>query len=163
CSTGRRRAGSPTTSGAGGTTRRPRSPGPATSTGWPRPSATWWPAGCRSTSPTWPPGSATATARSRPAATTRTTTAPPGPRRPARAWVRAAEDGAAGLLRSGGKPVAVTWRPGSAGTREHDDALVLSAPVAGLEEPLARLVDEAGDARILVVTGDPDTTGDGDT
>ena len=83
--------------------------------------------------------------------------------RTARAALRAAEDEAARLLRSGGKPVAVTWRPGSAATREHDDVLVLSAPVAGLEEPLARLVDEAGDARILVVTGDPDTAGDGDT
>jgi beta-glucosidase/6-phospho-beta-glucosidase/beta-galactosidase len=83
--------------------------------------------------------------------------------RTARAALRAAEDEAARLLRSGGRPVAVTWRPGEAGTREHDDMLVVSAPVEELEEPLARLVDEAGDARILVVTGDPDAAADGDT
>jgi beta-glucosidase/6-phospho-beta-glucosidase/beta-galactosidase len=90
-------------------------------------------------------------------------TFPPGRRdeddqRTATAALRAAEAEAARLLRSGGRPVAVSWRPGAA--PEHDDLLVVSAPVERLEEPLARVADESPGAGIVVVTGDPSDDGD---
>jgi len=74
----------------------------------------------------------------------------------ARAALRAAETEAARLLRSGRQPVAVSWQPGE--DTEHDDLVVVSAPVQALEDPLARLADTAAPAGVLVVTGDP---GDG--
>jgi beta-glucosidase/6-phospho-beta-glucosidase/beta-galactosidase len=90
-------------------------------------------------------------------------TFPPGRRdeddhRTAAAALRAAEAEAARLLRSGGQPVAVTWRPGDA--PEHDDLVVVSAPVTLLEEPLARVADEAPGTGVVVVTGDPSDDGD---
>jgi beta-glucosidase/6-phospho-beta-glucosidase/beta-galactosidase len=77
--------------------------------------------------------------------------------RSARAALLAAETEAARLLRSGPAPVAVTARPGD--PHEHDDLLVVSAPVARLEAALERTGDEAPHARLVVVTGDPDTGG----
>src|SRR4029453_13924398 len=69
------------------------------------------------------------------------------------AALRAAEAEAARLLRSGPPPVAVSGGPGD--RPEHDDLGVVSAPVTGLEDPLARLADIAAPAGVLVVTGDP--------
>ena len=71
----------------------------------------------------------------------------------AQAALQAAEAEAARLLRSGPQPVAVSWRPGE--DAEHDDLVVVSAPVQALEDPLARLADTAAPAGVLVVTGDP--------
>jgi beta-glucosidase/6-phospho-beta-glucosidase/beta-galactosidase len=71
----------------------------------------------------------------------------------ARAALRAAEAEAARLLRSGRQPVAVSWQPGE--DTEHDDLVVVGAPVQALEDPLARLADTAAPAGVLVVTGDP--------
>jgi beta-glucosidase/6-phospho-beta-glucosidase/beta-galactosidase len=71
----------------------------------------------------------------------------------ARAALRAAEAEAARLLRSGPQPVAVSWQPGE--DAEHDDLVVVGAPVQALEDPLARLADTAAPAGVLVVTGDP--------
>ncbi|HET6950500.1 MAG TPA: family 1 glycosylhydrolase [Acidimicrobiales bacterium] len=93
-------------------------------------------------------------------------TFPPGRHREddhhdARAALRTAEAEAARLLRSGPAPVAVAWRPGD--PHEHDDLLVVSAPVDGLARPLDRVADEVGHAGVLVVTGDPGAgTGAGD-
>ena len=91
-------------------------------------------------------------------------TFPPGRRseedhHDALAALRAAEAEAARLLRSGPYPVGVSWRPGD--DTEHDDLVVVSAPVTGLEDPLARLADTAAPAGVLVVTADPDDR-DGD-
>lgn len=85
-------------------------------------------------------------------------TFPPGRHRDdhhhdARAALLAAEAEAARLLRSGRSPVAVTARPGD--PHEHDDLVVVSAPVNGLERSLERVADEVPHARCLVVTGDP--------
>ena len=85
-------------------------------------------------------------------------TFPPGRRsdddhQDALAALRAAEAEAARLLRSGPRPVAVTWRPGE--ELDHDDLVVVGAPVDALEDPLARLADTAAPAGVLVVTGDP--------
>lgn len=87
-------------------------------------------------------------------------TFPPGRRseddhRVAAAALRAAEAEAARLLRTGGAPVAVTWRPGEP-PPDGDDLLVVSAPVDRLEGPLVRVADEAPGRGLLVVTGDPD-------
>ena len=87
-------------------------------------------------------------------------TFPPGRREPdggatAQAALRAAEAEAARLLRSGGQPVGVAWRPGD--PHEDDDLVVVTAPVTALEDPLARVIDTVGHTRALVVTGDPDT------
>jgi beta-glucosidase/6-phospho-beta-glucosidase/beta-galactosidase len=71
----------------------------------------------------------------------------------ARVALRRAEDEAARLLR-GSQPVAVAARPDT--EREHDDLLVVSAPVTALEETLEREAAAAPDAELLVVTGDPD-------
>jgi beta-glucosidase len=88
---------------------------------------------------------------------------PPGRHRPddehdARIALAAAESEAARLLRSGPAPVAVSRRPD--GRHDHDDLVVVSAPVGDLERALQRTADDAGHNGILVVTGDPDT---GDT
>jgi beta-glucosidase len=91
-------------------------------------------------------------------------TFPPGRRndddhRHARAALLAAEAEAARLLRTGPAPVAVTARPAGerhrAETRDGDDLLVVAAPVDGLEGALERIAEDAADARMLVVTGDP--------
>ena len=105
---------------AGWTTRPPASPGPATSTGWPEAVgdlvAGWVPI-------------------HEPDLTARLGyldgTFPPGRRREddhhdAQAALRAAEAEAARLLRSGPRPVAVSWRPGD--DVDHDDLVVVSAP-----------------------------------
>jgi beta-glucosidase len=89
-------------------------------------------------------------------------TFPPGRRREddrhdAEAALRVAEAEAARLLRSGPAPVAVAWRPGA--DVDHDDLVVVSAPVADLEDPLARLAGTAAPAGVLVVTGDPGDPG----
>jgi beta-glucosidase len=70
----------------------------------------------------------------------------------ARAALRAAEAEAARLLRSGPRPVAVTWRPGE--ELDVDDLVVVSAPLDALEDPLARLAETASRG-VLVVTGEP--------
>jgi beta-glucosidase/6-phospho-beta-glucosidase/beta-galactosidase len=85
-------------------------------------------------------------------------TFPPGRRRDddhrdARAALLAAEAEAARLLGSGTAPVAVTARPGDPG--QHQDLLLVSAPVDELEPALERVADAAPNARALVVTGDP--------
>ena len=80
--------------------------------------------------------------------------------RTARASLLAAETEAARLLRSGPAPVAVTARPGE--PHEGDDLLVVNAPVTRIEAALERTGDAAPHARLVVVTGDPDT-GDPDT
>ena len=85
---------------------------------------------------------------------------PPGRRRDddehdACTALAAAEAEAARLLRSGPAPVAVTGRPD--GRHDHDDLVVVSAPVARLDRALEEASDGAGHNRILVVTGDPDT------
>jgi beta-glucosidase/6-phospho-beta-glucosidase/beta-galactosidase len=85
-------------------------------------------------------------------------TFPPGRRseddhHDARAALHAAEAEAARLLRSGPRPVAVSWQPGD--EVDHDDLVVVAAPVDRLEDPLARLADTAAPAGVLVVTGDP--------
>ena len=49
--------------------------------------------------------------------------------------------------------MAVSWRPDE--DSEHDDLVVVSAPVTELEDPLARLADTADPAGVLIVTGDP--------
>jgi beta-glucosidase/6-phospho-beta-glucosidase/beta-galactosidase len=92
-------------------------------------------------------------------------TFPPGRRkdddhRDARAALLAAEAEAARLLRSGPAPVAVAARPGD--RHDGDDLLVVGAPVDGIEGALERVADDAGHARLLVVTGDPGTTDDAD-
>jgi beta-glucosidase/6-phospho-beta-glucosidase/beta-galactosidase len=91
-------------------------------------------------------------------------TFPPGRRseeghHDALAALRAAEAEAARLLRSGPHPVGVSWRPGD--DADHDDLVVVSAPVTALEDPLARLADTAAPAGVVVVTADPDDR-DGD-
>ena len=149
CCTARHPGGSPTTSGAGGPGARPCWPGPATSTGWPRRSATWWPGGCRSTSPTCWPGSGYLDG-----------TFPPGRHdeddgRTAAAGLAAAEAEAARLLRSGGRPVAVTPRLAPGQRRDDDDLLVVAAPVTEVERELERVTGGAPDASLLVVLGDP--------
>jgi beta-glucosidase/6-phospho-beta-glucosidase/beta-galactosidase len=76
------------------------------------------------------------------------------------AALRQAEDEAARLLRGGGQPVAVSARPGD--EREHDDLVVVSAPVTEVERALERAAGApalAG-AELLVVTGDPDDQAD---
>lgn len=88
-------------------------------------------------------------------------TFPPGRRRPddhhdARAALRRAEDEAARLLR-GRQPVAVSDRPDEA-SREHDDLVVVSAPVDALAPALERVADRVPGAELLVVTGDPTET-----
>jgi beta-glucosidase len=85
-------------------------------------------------------------------------TFPPGRRgdddhRDARAALRAAEDEAARLLRTGDQPVAVAARPGE--QHAEDDLLVVAAPVDGLGDPLERVAETTPHARVLVVTGDP--------
>ncbi|HEX5945911.1 MAG TPA: family 1 glycosylhydrolase [Acidimicrobiales bacterium] len=85
---------------------------------------------------------------------------PPGRRRDddehdARTALVAAEAEAARLLRSGPAPVAVAGRPGE--RHDHDDLVVVSAPVDRLDRALEQASDAAGHNRILVVTGDPDT------
>ena len=90
---------------------------------------------------------------------------PPGRHRPedehdARLALAAAEAEAARLLRSGPTPVAVTGRPD--GRHDHDDLLVVSAPVAELERALDRAAGDAGHNRLLVVTGDPGGGGGAD-
>jgi beta-glucosidase len=91
-------------------------------------------------------------------------TFPPGRHRDddhhdARVALLAAEAEAARLLRTGPAPVAVTARPAGgqhgADTREGDDVLVVAAPVDGLERALEHIAEDAADARLLVVTGDP--------
>jgi beta-glucosidase len=91
-------------------------------------------------------------------------TFPPGRHRDddhhdARVALLAAEAEAARLLRTGPAPVAVTARPAGerhrAETRDGDDLLVVAAPVDGLEGALERIAEDAADARMLVVTGDP--------
>jgi beta-glucosidase/6-phospho-beta-glucosidase/beta-galactosidase len=102
-------------------------------------------------------------------------TFPPGRHDPAdhhdaRAALRRAEDEAARLLRGGGRPVAVSARldgpePGQDPDERGDaDLLVVSAPVTELEPALERAAEApgAGDAELLVVTGDPDTGADPD-
>lgn len=83
---------------------------------------------------------------------------PPGRRdeddeRTARTALLAVEAEAARLLRSGPAPVAVTARPGV----EHhgDDLLVVAAPVDELARALEATAEVAGEAPLLVVTGDP--------
>jgi len=73
--------------------------------------------------------------------------------RDARDALLAAEAEAARLLGSGDAPVGVTARPGDPG--QHDDLLVVSAPIDGLGPALERAADAPPDARVLVVTGDP--------
>jgi beta-glucosidase/6-phospho-beta-glucosidase/beta-galactosidase len=90
-------------------------------------------------------------------------TFPPGRRsqedhHDAQAALRAAEAEAARLLRTGPRPVAVSWRPGD--TTDHDDLVVVSAPVDALEDPLARLAGTADPAGVLIVTADPSDAGD---
>jgi beta-glucosidase len=90
-------------------------------------------------------------------------TFPPGRRNDddqsgARAALAAAEAEAARLLRSGPVPVAVAG--GRGGPHESDDLVVVSAPVDDLERALERTADDAPHARLLVVTGDPDTGDD---
>lgn len=90
--------------------------------------------------------------------------------RDARAALRRAEDEAARLLRGGGRPVAVSARlddpEPERDQRERDEAdlLVVNAPVTELEPTLERAAGAsvAGDAELLVVTGDPDTGADPD-
>jgi beta-glucosidase len=92
-------------------------------------------------------------------------TFPPGRRndddeRDARVALRAAEAEAARLLQGGGAPVALAARIGAAvdGTPAPAGGtglVVVSAPVDGLETALERATEEAPDAAILVVTGDP--------
>jgi beta-glucosidase len=93
-------------------------------------------------------------------------TFPPGRRndddhRHARAALLAAEAEAARLLRSGPAPVAVG--ADSDARHEGDDLLVVSAPVDGLEGALERTAEASPDARLLVVTGDPDGPAGGAT
>jgi beta-glucosidase len=94
-------------------------------------------------------------------------TFPPGRRleddeRDAGATLRAAEAEAARLLRSGGRPVAVSAPAAldaatdpSAPDRDPSDLLVVSAPVGDLARELERTADAVPDAELLVVTGDP--------
>jgi beta-glucosidase/6-phospho-beta-glucosidase/beta-galactosidase len=84
---------------------------------------------------------------------------PPGRRsdhdeRDARATLLAAEAEAARLLRTGPVPVAVTLHD-DAEAREHDDLVVVSAPVDQVERALEQAADTAGEHRLVVVTGDP--------
>jgi beta-glucosidase len=75
--------------------------------------------------------------------------------RDARAALLAAEAEAARLLRTGPSPVAVSARAGD--RHEHDDLLIVSAAVDRLEQALEQVTDAAPHARLVVVTGDPDT------
>jgi beta-glucosidase/6-phospho-beta-glucosidase/beta-galactosidase len=85
-------------------------------------------------------------------------TFPPGRHRPddhedARAALRRAEDEATRLLR-GRQPVAVAARPDDV-THEHDDLVVVSAPVDELRRAVERAAERDPNAELLVVTGDP--------
>jgi beta-glucosidase/6-phospho-beta-glucosidase/beta-galactosidase len=75
--------------------------------------------------------------------------------RTAAATLAAAEAEAARLLRSGGRPVAVTPRLAPGRRRDDDDLLVVAAPVAEVERELERVAGGAPDASLLVVLGDP--------
>lgn len=96
---------------------------------------------------------------------------PPGRRseddhRDARRALRAAEDEAARLLRTGPAPVAVTARleePDEPGAQERgnpDDLLAVIAPVDRLVRPLEQVAEQFGERGVLVVTGDPSTDDD---
>jgi beta-glucosidase/6-phospho-beta-glucosidase/beta-galactosidase len=80
----------------------------------------------------------------------------------ARATLAAAEAEAARLLRSGGRPVAVTPRLSPGQRRDDDDLLVVSAPVTEVERELERVAEAAPDAEVLVVIGDPSDASDED-
>jgi beta-glucosidase/6-phospho-beta-glucosidase/beta-galactosidase len=85
-------------------------------------------------------------------------TFPPGRHRPddhqdARDALRRAEDEAARLLR-GRQPVAVAARPDDV-THEHDDLVVVSAPVDELRRAVEHAAERDPNAELLVVTGDP--------
>jgi beta-glucosidase/6-phospho-beta-glucosidase/beta-galactosidase len=87
-------------------------------------------------------------------------TFPPGRKdeddhRTAQATLAAAEAEAARLLRSGGRPVAVTPRLSPGQRRDDDDLLVVSSPVTEVERELERVAGAAPDATALIVTGDP--------
>jgi beta-glucosidase len=88
-------------------------------------------------------------------------TFPPGRRndddhRGARAALLAAEAEAARLLRSGPVPVSVSADADD--PHEGDDLLVVSAPVDGVEAALERTTEASPEARLLVVTSDPETS-----
>jgi beta-glucosidase/6-phospho-beta-glucosidase/beta-galactosidase len=74
--------------------------------------------------------------------------------RTAAATLAAAEAEAARLLRSGGRPVAVTPRLGP-GRPDGDDLLVVAAPVTEVERELERVAQGAPGAGLVVVLGDP--------
>jgi beta-glucosidase/6-phospho-beta-glucosidase/beta-galactosidase len=83
--------------------------------------------------------------------------------RTAHGTLLAAEAEAARLLRSGGRPVAVTARPdgptAQGGRVDADDLQVVAAPVTELERALERALDAAGTSaaatELIVVTADP--------
>lgn len=73
--------------------------------------------------------------------------------RAARAALLAAEAEAGRLLRSGPAPVALSHAPDR--PRDHDDLVVVSAPVDDLERRLEQVAEAVPDAGLVVVTGDP--------